>query len=166
MLPQAGDIGFVHNTDFTAWWIRFAQRRKYGKVKAAEYNHVFVVVDDSGLIIEADPVGVELNHLEKYKGTDVLILRPDYNPGRAADCVAAARERLGDRYGFLTIASCALSLLTGTKLRFGISGQEICSGAAAEDLTRANMDCGPDESFDTPADLLSIVRWTPDIITL
>lgn len=160
MMPQAGDIGFVSQHDFTAWWIRFAQRRKYGKASpAARYNHVFMVIDDAGSIIQADPTGVELGHLSQYHGVDFVIKRPAYGPGEAANAVAAMREQLGTHYGWLTIASVGLMLLTGTRLRFGLAGTEICSGAAAYAMTRANMDCGQDETYDTPADLYSVVHW-------
>jgi hypothetical protein len=151
-----GDIGFVSQPGFINWWIRFAQRRKYGRYSvAARWNHVFIVTDIYGGIIEADPGGVTRANLRKYRNQDFELRRPPYGPGGAAIVVAAATEHLGRKYGFLTIASVALSLLTGTKLRFGISGQEICSGEAADDMTRANIDCGPDESFDTPADLFN-----------
>ncbi len=156
---RAGDIGFVEQRDFTSWWIRFAQRRKYGNVPAAKYNHAFMCADEQGVIIEANPSGVAVDHISKYAGVDVVFKRPPYAVGAAAIAVRAMRSYVGERYGFLTIACVALSMLTGSRLRFGIAGTEICSGACADALTRANIDCGPDPTYDTPADLYSIVRW-------
>lgn len=156
---RAGDIGFVEQHDFTSWFIRFAQRRKYGNVAAARFNHAFLCVDDAGTIIEANPTGVAVDNISKYAGVDVELRRPPYGVGQAVNAVAAMRGFVGEKYGFLTIVSVAITLLTGTKLRVGIAGTEICSGACADALTRANIDCGPDASFDTPADLYAIVRW-------
>lgn len=140
--------------------IQFAQRVKYGKNSpAAQFNHVFFVSDDVGGIIQANQSGVERGHLSQYTGQTYELKRPPYGPGGAQEAVAAMTEQLGECYGFLTIACVALALLTGTKLRFGISGQEICSGSCADALTRGGVDCGPDCSFDTPADLYALVRW-------
>jgi len=156
---RAGDIGFVSQHDFTAWWIRFAERRKYGKSTAAHYNHVFMVTDDLGTIIQADPSGVEYGHISAYRGQDFVLKTPPYGPGDAEIAVQAMKSFVGEKYGWLTIASVGLSLLTGTRLRFGLAGTEICSGAAADAMTRANVDCGPDATFDTPADLYALVHW-------
>jgi hypothetical protein len=167
MNARAGDIGFVDEHDWTAFFISFAQKRKYGKNNpAARWTHVFFVSDDFGSIIQANPTGVERGRLSEYRGMTYELKRPPYEPGRAADAVAAMTEQLGREYGFLTIASVALALMTGTKLRFGISGSEICSGSCADALTRANVDCGPDESFDTPSDLYALVGWTESSLHL
>ena len=157
---QAGDVGFLSKRgDVIAALIRFAQRHKYGDVPAAHYNHVFMVADSDGAIIEALPSGVTLSNVSEYAGLDFVIKTPPYAPGEAANAVAAMRASIGDSYGFLTFVSVALTLMTGTRLRFGLAGTEICSGDAADALTRANVDCGPDATFDTPADLYALVKW-------
>ena len=158
---QPGDVGFLSKRgDFIASLIRFAQRRKYGNVPAAHYNHVFMVVDVDGTIVEAMPSGVRVSNVSEYAGEDYVIKTPPYAPGEAANAVAAMRASVGEGYGVLTFVCVALSLMTGTKLRFGIAGTEICSGACADALTRANIDCGPDATYDTPADLYALVKWT------
>lgn len=158
---QPGDIGFLSKRgDIIASLIRFAERRKYGDVAASHYNHVFMCVDVDGTIVEALPSGVTVGNVSKYAGEDFVLKTPPYAPGEAANAVAAMRASVGDGYGFLTFVSVALTLMTGTRLRFGLAGTEICSGAAADALTRANVDCGEDETFDTPADLYALVKWT------
>ena len=165
MIARAGDCGFVSQTDLTARAIQFAQARKYGKGSpASRFNHVFFVSDDVGGIIQANQSGVERGRLSQYANQTYELKRPPYGPGGAQIAVAAAEAALGTKYGFLTIASVALSLLTGTKLRFGISGEEICSGAAADWMDRANIDCGPDETYDTPSDLWTLVAWTETLV--
>jgi hypothetical protein len=158
-----GDIGFVCQHDWTAFWIQVAQRVKYGKGSpAARWNHVFIVTDDVGGIIQANQSGVERGHLRQYIHDEYELRRPPYAPGGGQIVAEAATHHLGRKYGWLTIASVTLSLLTGTKLRFGIAGDEICSGEAADDVTRANIDVGPDESFSTPADLYAVAlaeKW-------
>ena len=171
-----GDIFFVRQSGWTSFFIRFAQRVKYHKGNpCAQWNHVGMVVGTAGEIIEADPSGVARGNLTEYATTDMLLMRPWYQPAwedsglvhlDGSQAAVAAMEELlaeGTRYGFLSIFSVALALLTATKLRFGIDGTEICSGAVSYALTRANIDMGQDESFNTPADVSFIANqqyWT------
>jgi hypothetical protein len=157
-MSTPGDIGLTSQPGFVEWWIRFAQRRKYGNSPVAKYNHAFMVVGTDGELIQATGSGMARGNLRDYAGQDVTLVRPPYPNGPSA-AVATMEELLAahDNYGWLTIASVALTLMTGTKLRFGLSGTEICSGAVAYALTRSDIDCGDDESFDTPADLAEIV---------
>lgn len=153
-----GDVGFACQPGFINWWIKFAQRRKYGKNSpAAKWNHTFMVTSYQGDLVQAVSSGMEKGHLADYAGQDIELRRPPYAAGEAANAVAATEELWADhsRYGMLTIASVALSLLTGTKLRFGLDGTEICSGAVSYALTRANVDVGQDAEFNTPADVYS-----------
>lgn len=153
-----GDVGFASQPGFINWWIRFAQRRKYGKYSpAARWNHVFMVTGNNGELIQADARGMVRGNLKDYAHQTIELRGPHYGPGEAAIAAYAMEELLAahDHYGFLTIASVALSMLTETKLRFGIDGTEICSGAVSYALTRANIDVGQDAEFNTPADLFS-----------
>jgi hypothetical protein len=157
MSAKPGDVAFVTQHDFTAWWIQWCQARKYGKGSpATRWNHAFLVVGTDGSIIQANQSGVEWGNLSQYKGQTYELRRPSYVGIGAGIATIAMRDLLGDKYGWVTIASVALSMLSGTKLRFGLSGTEICSGAVAYALTRANIDMGPDCEFSTPADLYSV----------
>ena len=154
-MAKPGDVGFVARAGFLGWWIKYAQHHKYGKHNTlALWNHVFMVTGNDQ-IIEAKPHGVELNHLADYAHQETILLRPNYALGGADIAVSAMFEMLykDERYGWLTLLSCALSLMTGTRMRFGIDGTEICSGAVSYALTRANIDVGDDGEFNTPADL-------------
>lgn len=169
MTAAPGDVGFASQPGFINGCIRFAQRRKYGKYSpCARWNHVFMITGDNGELIQATGSGMVRGHLSDYAHQDIELRRPPYASGifPVGYIAAAAMEELlaaHDHYGFLTIASVALNLLTGTKLRFGLTGTEICSGAVAYGLTRENEDVGQDELFDTPADLFSYAiaqNWT------
>ena len=158
-MSTPGDVGWIVQHDFASWWIRWAQQRKYGKhAPEARYNHCFLVVGTAGEIIEADPSGIALGNLSEYAGTEMVLRTPPYAPGDAAVAVAAAHELLdaGDRYGFLVMGSLAVAMLTGTKLRIGIKGTQVCSGAVSYEVTRANIDVGQDEEYNTPADVMHV----------
>ncbi len=153
---QPGDVGWVSQKGWQDALIRWAQHRKYGDSPAASFNHVFLVTGPDE-VIQANASGVAVGKLSAYGPADQLTLRhPPYGElGANLTAVSAARELLGTKYGYWTIACEAISLLTGTRLRFGLEGTEICSGLVAYALTRANIDLGEDELFSTPADIFA-----------
>lgn len=168
VVSTPGDVYWANQPGFVPWWIKLAQKRKYGaNAPEALFNHVFMVVGTQGEIIEANAPGMERGNLSDYGPDDKLACRrPAYTGFGARIAVAAMEELLArkDHYNYLAILSVAIAMLTGTRIRLGISGEEICSGAVAYALTRANIDCGDDESWATPADLMheAIVQgWAP-----
>jgi|SRR5579859_6678252 len=162
MSAQPGDVLFVSQRDWTAFFIKLAQRFKYHGSPAARFNHVALITDDFGGLVQANQSGVERGNLSGYKGQDIEIRRPPYGPvgnlsnGESANAVLAMHELLGDSYGWIAIACVALTLLTGTRLRFGVQNTLICSGAVSFALTRANVDVGDDSDWNSPADLMAI----------
>ena len=173
-MSQPGDVFWVEQHDFVSWAIRFAQRVKYHGNPCAAWNHCGLVVGFNGEISEADPTGMALGNLTEYGGVQMAIRRPPYQqpwedsgqlmPGGATMAVTASQELVEkhEKYGFLSILSVSLALLTGTKLRLGVSGHQICSGAVSYALTRANIDMGDDEEWNTPADVMAIAdaqKW-------
>lgn len=166
MSCQAGDVGLAHGSGLVDWAIRFAEARKYGRSSAeAQFNHAFMIVDSSGLLIEAKGRGVVSNMMAKaYPGdSDHVVIRPPYQPGCADKAVAAMKAMLGDKYGFVEIASEALAFFTGTKFRFGIEGQHICSGAVSDACQQGGIDMGDDDEWNSPADVMKIAldqKWS------
>jgi hypothetical protein len=160
---QLGDIGFAHNTDFVDRMIRWAEGRKYGKHSGeAFFNHSFIIVDDLGNLVEAVSKGVVETNIGGYAGQEFAIYRPPYaSPDNAMRAATSAVGLSSMKYGFFTDVSLALMFLTGTKLRFGRSGTEICSGLVSYCLTRAGIDVasetGGDENYNSPADLMHYV---------
>ncbi len=76
--------------------------------------------------------------------------------------MAGFAERCLDlRYDLLNNVSIVLCYLTGTALRFGMSGQMICGELVARALERTSAVFEQDPSHMMPADLARIYRVDP-----
>ena len=154
---QPGDFILVSTDGWYARLIRFGQSLRFfgPDRKYVRWNHAAVVVSPDGDIVEALPRGVLLSHLAKYTAKEYAIVRIDALV-RAADreeVVAFARWCIHERYGWLTIVSIVLSILTGSKFVFGVDGQSICSGLVARSLERTTAIFQQSSSHIAPADL-------------
>ena len=154
---QPGDFILVSTDGWSARLIRFGQTlRFYGPDrKYVRWNHAAIIVSTDGDIVEAMPHGVVLAHLAKYTPKEYAIVRIDALV-RGADreeVVAFARWCVRERYGWLTIISIALTILTGSKFVFGVDGQSICSGLVARSLERTTAIFQQSSSHIAPADL-------------
>ena len=155
MSLQPGDVGWANQSGFVPWWIKWCQARKYHHSPASQFNHVYMVTSWQGGLIQANGSGMGAGNVSDYAGQNVVYRRPPYvAPGRNV-AVQAMGELLRnhDHYGWWTIFSVALTLLTGTRFRFGVANCLICSGAVSYALTRANIDVGDDSDWNSPADL-------------
>jgi len=137
--PRRGDFVLIHGSHWTSWLVQAGQAFRYrGDSRRYTYwNHAAIFSDDAGHIIEALGAGVVERHISVYDPADyhVVFLRmADLDRDQV---VAFARHCREQQYGYLTIASLALSLVTGSRLSFGMDGQEICSGLVARSLERA-----------------------------
>jgi hypothetical protein len=116
-----------------------------------------MIVDAGGGLIEAQGRGVVKGSFAvEYATADCLLLRPPLSPRGVDQAVAVMRGMLGDRYGYLEIVCEALTFLTQTKLRFGIVGEHICSGAVSRALAVGGLDMGDDEEWNSPADVMRV----------
>jgi hypothetical protein len=154
---QPGDFILVSTDGWYARLIRFGQSLRFfgPDRKYVRWNHAAVVVSPDGEIVEALPHGVVLSHLAKYTAKEYIIIRIDALV-RAADreeVVAFARWCIRERFGWLTIVSIALTILTGSKFVFGLDGQSICSGLVARSLERTTAIFQQSSSHIAPADL-------------
>ena len=176
MTLQAGDVGFHRNEhDSASWWVRFAERRKYpvskfgtGPHSPAYWNHVFIVTDSDGGIIQANPAGVQRGNISEYltPAADLAVYRPQYpEADGAARVVAGMTAALGEKYDDLNLISDALYLLFDSTLRFGIHGRSTCSGVSAHVLeVEGGIDMGDWENCSTPADVFAVALrdfWIP-----
>ena len=154
---QPGDFVLVKSKTIQSKLIRFGQwiRFRGDDRRYIGWSHAALIVDAEGSLVEAVGTGVRRSHLSHYQdteyavvGIDALVERPD-----RAEVVAFAEWCVGERYGYLTIVSIAIAMLTGSKLIFGIDGQNVCSGLVARSLERTRAIFQRASSHIAPADL-------------
>jgi hypothetical protein len=167
-----GDFILTHGSALTSKLIRFGQRlRIHGKdIVFTYYNHAALVVGDDGALIEALGRGISRVNAAKYRPKEYHLVRIAAHNADRTQAVEFARwaagevngrgqqippdQRVPQRYGFLTIVSIALTLLTGAKFSFALDGQEICSGLVARAQERVGTIFGErDPGHIMPADL-------------
>jgi hypothetical protein len=153
--PQAGDFILTRDDYWFSRLVRVGQGLRFrGPERVyARWNHAAVVEDESGNLIEANDQGIVRTHLEWYRDVEYYYVRIEASAADRAQVTDFARWALGQRYGYLTLLSIAVALLTGGKLVLGLQGQYICSGLVARCLERAGyiFDKVPSEVM--PADL-------------
>lgn len=152
--PEPGDFILTRGDFVFSKLIRLGQRLRYSKAHA-RYNHAALVIGHDGELAEALGQGVVESHISKYRPENYFVVKVRASPEdqeqivRYAEAVLAARYR----YGWLTIVSVGLSLLTGSSLVFGRAGTAICSGFVASGLVRAGYIFPVPPEHMTPADL-------------
>jgi len=155
---QPGDFILTHGSSFISRLIRFGQAIRFHGPdrKYIWWNHAAVVASKDGDLIEALNAGVIRTRISRYKETEYHLVQLE---GSLADqhdrdqAVKFAERSLKQKYGYLTVISIALSLLTGAKFAFGYDGQSICSGLVARALERTNKIFDRTPSHIMPADL-------------
>jgi hypothetical protein len=155
--PRPGDFILTHGGSLADRLIRFGEAlRVHGADRQFTYwNHAAQITGADGSLVEALGNGVRRGNLSKYSARDYYLVRVIASDEDRAE-VAAFAEWAADaraRYGWLTIASVALTILTGCKLTFFVDGEFICSGlvARAQERTKALFNLDPVHI--TPADL-------------
>ncbi len=148
--PQPGDFLLTHAHAWTSRLIRFGEALRYrGKNREFAYwSHAVAVVSADGGIVEALGRGVTAGNISKYAGTDYVYVRIEATDDDRAEMAAFANKQVGQEYGFATIVSIGLSLLTTGRLRFQLAGTEICSGLVARMLERGTY------IWDVPASIM------------
>lgn len=156
-LLQPGDLVLVHAHHFFSRLIRFGQRLRFrGRRRPYAYwNHVALVLNEQGDLAEALGNGVVRTNLSSYSDHDYTVVHTNANYHdqqqilKFAEAVLSARWR----YGWFTIISLAITLTTGSKFVIGRIGTAICSGFAAEALTRAGEVFPKPPAYMMPADV-------------
>lgn len=157
-VARPGDFLLTHSTGVYGFLIRFGEALRYrGQNRIfAHWSHAAIIVDESGSIIEALGGGVQERNLVVYCKTEYVVvhLPSDTSTSDRLQAVEFARFCLNEPYGWMTIASVALSLLTSGTLSFGIDGQQICSALVARCLERIGVIFRENEPWHLmPADL-------------
>jgi len=131
-----GDFILVSTNGVLAKFIRFGQFIRYhGKMKPfSTWNHAAMIVDEEGTIIEAAGRGVRYAHIDEYKDVEYYLVNTKLNSQSRTQAVAACKSFIKDKYGWFTIASIAIELITGIKLQFSLNNSMICSAVVGQSL--------------------------------
>lgn len=137
---RTGDFVLTHSSGWYGVLIRLGEAIRYrGQERVfAHWSHAAIFVDDEGNIVEALSGGVQKRNISVYHDTEYVVvhLPADTNSLDRQQAAAFANFCLHDAYGWLTIISLGLSLLTGARVGFGVDGQQICSALVARCLER------------------------------
>lgn len=111
--PAAGRLVFAHNPSFFGRCIRFGERLR--GVAGSQWNHVGIIDHElptgDWAVVEAEARGVvtgRLSDIAKGGSHEVVALAG----AETARVLAFARMQIGDRYGWLSIATIVVNLLT------------------------------------------------------
>jgi len=154
---QPGDFVLVKSKTFQSKLIRIGQwiRFRGNDRRYIDWSHAAMIVGEDGSLVEAVGTGVRRENLSHYQDDEYAIVNIDalVEPPDRAEVVAFAEWCVGERYGYLTILSIAIAMLTGSKFIFGIDGQNVCSGLVARALERTRAIFQRASSHVSPADL-------------
>lgn len=135
-----GDFILTHSSGIYGKLIRFGEAiRCWGPDKIfAHWSHAAMFINEAGDIVEVLGGGVQQRNISVYHGTEYVVvhLPAATMPLDRQQAVESAEFSLNDPYGWLTIVSVALCLLTGAKFSFGVDGQQICSALVARCIER------------------------------
>lgn len=161
--PEPGDFILTHGGELFSELIRIGQQlRFHGPDRQFTYwNHAALIVSSDGAIVEALGTGVQRRSLADYDPTQYTVVRITASKEDRAEAAAFAEHCVGEPYGFTTIVSIGLSLLTGAKFSFGFNGQLICSGLVARALERTTAIFDDEPSHIMPAQLAKLFGAIP-----
>lgn len=134
--PSAGLYGVVKTSGLVPWIIR--------RATGGWADHAFVILDD-GAIVEAEPGGVRLGHLNEYAGCRTAInSAEDMTVAQRNTVMAAAKAMIGKPYNDLAIAEDGLESL-GWHWRWLLKrasgdGEVVCSQLVALAGQAAGLD--------------------------
>lgn len=152
-----GDFILVSTTGILAKCIRTGQFFRYhGKMRNySHWNHAAMIVDTDGTVVEAAGRGVRYSNINEYKESEYYLVSTKLNKQSRDQTVAAARSFVKDKYGWFTILSIILQLITGIEFQFSFGNSVICSGVVAQSLWAGGVifDTNPYQMM--PADLAS-----------
>lgn len=161
--PEPGDFILTHGAELFSQLIRFGQQLRFrGADRPYTYwNHAALIVSADGAIVEALGTGVERRSIADYDPTQYTLVRITASAEDRAEAATFAERNVGHPYGWTTIVSIALSLLTGAKFSFGFNGQLICSGLVARALERTTAIFDDEPSHIMPAQLAKLYGAIP-----
>jgi hypothetical protein len=111
--------------------IQAGERTRFGDSDFARWTHSALIVSADGEICEALESGVSQDSIEKYRGSDYIVVHVNALAVQRDLACGFAESRVGDRYGIVDFVGLAFQALFGWKLSVNIDGQYICSGLVA-----------------------------------
>jgi uncharacterized protein YycO len=163
--PRPGDFILTHGNEWTSKLIRFGQSLRYRgpHAKYTYWNHTALIVDTKGAIVEALGTGVALRSIHDYEPTQYTVVRITASEEDRMQAATFARSCVGAEYGWVSIVSIAISLVTGGGFAFAIDGQLICSGLVARSLERTTAIFKHDPARIMPAELAEVYDVEPPV---
>ena len=157
-----GDFILVETDGIPAKIIRFGQWVRYhgAMKKFAKWNHAALIVSAEGDLIEARPTDVSRKNISEYTNCPVYVVSTRLNKQSQDQAIAAAESFLNDGYGWLTILSIVLQLLTGVKFQVSFGNKVICSGLVAMSLWAGGIIFNDNPFQMMPADLAAAFNMT------
>jgi uncharacterized protein YycO len=148
-MPSMGDYGVVKTNGWMGMLIRVGT--------LSRWNHAFIYIGD-GKIVEANPKGVAISNVSKYK--DIAWNQHEQlTEAQRQKIVKRAKQMVGEPYGFgaiLVIAFKILGLKVISKLRKFAENEKsvICSQLVAMCYSYAKIKVSDKpHAFTTPGDL-------------
>lgn len=108
--------------------IQAGERVRFGDCDFARWTHSTLIVSEQGDLCEAIESGVALDNIEKYRGSDYLVVHVVASPEQRELACGFGRSHVGDKYGVLNFVGLAVQALFGWNLSIHMDGQFICSG--------------------------------------
>ncbi len=111
--------------------IQAGERARFGNSDFARWTHSTLIVGEDGEIVEAIESGVALENIEKYRGSDYMIVHVEASAEQRRLACGFARGRVPDGYGVLNFVGLAFQALFGWTVSIHMDDQFICSGLVA-----------------------------------
>ncbi len=111
--------------------IQAGERARYGDCDYARWTHSALIVSPEGNICEAVESGVVEDNIEKYRGSDYMIVHVTALPEQRDLACGFAKNHVGREYDFVDFVALAFQALFGWTLSVHIEGRFICSGLVA-----------------------------------
>ena len=170
---EVGDVLLVEGTGLVDFLISVGARVRYHgwlslfRARPADetrFTHAAFVVSER-FLIEALATGLKLSPIDKYNGRAAVAKLSAVRPGvtgaerSAAAAFAWTSLEARDKYGWLSIFSIILEIVTPLKLDISWDGALICSAFAAQCWEHAGYDLPTHSSLTTmPADIAAMAH--------
>lgn len=162
-----GDFILTHHKTIPAKVIRIGEFLRYhGRMRDySHWNHTALIISEDGKLIEAVGRGVSYGHISDYRDVEYYLVRTNFNKQSQRQSVEAAKSFLNNGYGWLTILSLTIQLITGIKIQFSQSNTKVCSTVVSMALWAGGVVFDSDPQNMMPADLAAAYQVRCEVHT-